>query len=264
MGTCVYVGIMDDGNEVAVKRMLSQTSETLAQNELNILSCSAKSKSPYIVNYRHFFQDNDFMYLILDLCEETLKDHVLSQTVTYLREHGPRMIKEILTGVKFLHDFGILHRDLKPSNVLVDVDGHMRLADFGISRVLDEDETKVHTFAKGTRDWMPAEVVEALNQEVKGQFRKKSDVHVVGMISFFILTKGGHPFGSLSLGCMQNILRGVAVNLDKLHDLVAREFVAWLINRNINNRPYAQEALAHPFMVWVKEYEVFPKLKIRQ
>ncbi len=264
MGTCVYVGITEGGKEVAVKRMLAQASERLALNELNILSRSAESKSPHIVNYRHFFQDNDFMYLILDLCEETLNDHVHSQADGYLREHGPRMIKEILTGLQFLHDFGILHRDLKPSNVLVDVVGHMRLSDFGISRILDDGETNVYTDAKGTRDWMPAEVIEALNKREKVQFRKKSDVHVVGMISFFILTKGEHPFGSLSLGCMSNILRGVAVNLGKLHDRVAREFVVWLINRNVSRRPYAQEALAHPFLVGVKEYEAIPKLIKRQ
>ena len=264
MGTCVYVGITESGKEVAVKRMLSQASERLALNELNILSRSAESKSPHIVKYRYFFQDNDFMYLVLDLCEETLNDHVHCQTDGYLREHGPRMTKEILTGLEFLHSFGILHRDLKPSNVLVDVDGHMRLSDFGISRVLDDDETNVYTDAKGTRDWMPAEVIEALNKREKVQFKKKSDVHVVGMISFFILTKGEHPFGSLMLGCMPNILSGVAVNLGKLHDLVARHFVAWLINRDINNRPYAQEALAHAFLVGVKEHKAIPKLIKRQ
>ena len=112
------------------------------------------------------------MYLIVDLCEEALNDHVHSQSKEQLHENGRIMIREILTGLKFLHDEGILHRDLKPSNVLVDVEGHMRLADFGISRVLNEDETTVQTNAKRTQGWMPAEVIETCNRGGKGAFKK--------------------------------------------------------------------------------------------
>ena len=107
------------------------------------------------------------MYLIVDLCEEALDDHVDSQSKEQLHENGRRMIREILTGLKFLHDEGILHSDLKPSNVLVDVEGHMRLADFG-----NEDETTVQTNAKRTQGWMPAEVIETCNQGGKGAFKK--------------------------------------------------------------------------------------------
>ena len=261
MGTTVYVGIMEDGSEVAVKRMLTQTCEDSARNEIEILTRTDTKKSPFIVSYRDFHQDDTFMYLILDLCEETLKEHVQAQTAEYLKRHGPRMVKEILTGLEFLHSQGILHRDLKPSNVLVDIAGHMRLADFGISRVLDDDETTVQTDAKGTRDWMPVEVVEAGNKRQKCRFKKKSDVQAVGMIAFFILTKGGHPFGSSSVECMTNILKGQIVNLDKLVNFRARQFVEWLISHNINDRPYADEALRHSFMDQVAEIEILPNLK---
>ena len=60
-------------------------------------------------------------------------------SVKHLPEHGARMIKEILNGLEFLHDHGILRRDLKPSHVVVVV-GSMKLADFGMSHVLN----KVH------------------------------------------------------------------------------------------------------------------------
>ncbi|XP_028395461.1 serine/threonine-protein kinase/endoribonuclease IRE1-like [Dendronephthya gigantea] len=170
--SCVYVGLMKDGSEVAVKRILVQ------------------------MKYRHFHRDDTFMYLIVDLCEETLRELVQASSIKHLQEHGPRMIKEILSGLEFLHGKGILHRDLKPSNVLVDIEGRMKLADVGISRVLNEDETTVETDAKGTRGWMPPEVIEAIKRNEKGRFKRKSDVHVVGMIAFYVLTKGEHRFGS--------------------------------------------------------------------
>jgi serine/threonine-protein kinase/endoribonuclease IRE1 len=251
-GTSVYVGIMEDGAEVAVKRILKHEFEDTAKNELEILGRIDASKSPSIVSYRTVLDDATFMYLVLDLCEETLKEHVCTQRLEYIQDHGPRMIKEILSGIEFLHSRKILHRDLKPSNVLVDPEGHMRLADFGISRVLNEEETTVHTGAKGTRDWMPAEATEAIAKKEIGRFKKKSDVQVAGMIAFFISTKGEHPFGP-ALERMINISKGNPVNLDMLRDLQVRKFISWLISHNIDDRPYAHEALADPFMVHVKE-----------
>ena len=255
MGTSVYVGVLQDDREVAVKRVLIQAGEHLAENEKDILSSSMKC--PHIVSYLHFMKDHLFMYLILDLCEETLKNLVNYQTVEYLRNHGPRMIKEILTGLEFLHSQGIVHRDLKPSNVLVDVEGYMKLGDFGISRVLNEDETTVCTDAKGTHGWMPSEVIEAMNHGVKCRFKKKSDIQVSGMIAFFVLTKGEHPFGDGS-DRMRNIVKGNPVALKELAD-DAGAFVSWLISKEIQNRPYAHEALKHSFMDQVKAYNGRPK-----
>ena len=258
MGTSVYVGVLQDGREVAVKRVLIQAGKHLAENEKEIL-CSIKC--PHIVSYVHFMQNNVFIYLILDLCEETLKDLVNSQTAEYLKDHGPRMIKEILTGLEFLHSRGIVHRDLKPSNVLVDVEGHMKLSDFGISRTLNKDETTVFTNVKGTHGWMPAEVIEAMNRGEKCRFKKKSDIQVTGMIAFFVLTKGEHPYGGGS-DRMRNIVNRNPVALDKLADRNARKFVSWLISNKIENRPYAHEALRHSFMDQVEKYNGLPRPKI--
>ena len=260
VGTVVYVGIMEDGAEVAVKRILKHELEDTAQNEIEILSRIDASKSPFIVSYRTVLKDTIFVYVVLDLFEETLKEHVRVQSLEYLQDHGPRMIKEILKGIEFLHSQKVLHRDLKPSNVLVDLEGHMRLADFGISRVLNEEETTVHTVARGTRDWMPAEVIEAIAKKKEiGRFKKKSDVQVAGMIAFFILTKGEHPFGP-ELERMINISKGNPVNLDMLHDLHVRKFISSLISHNIDDRPYTHEALANTLMVSVKESVPCPKV----
>ncbi|XP_028395460.1 serine/threonine-protein kinase 24-like [Dendronephthya gigantea] len=239
--SCVYVGLMKDGSEVAVKRILVQSEDETVENEKEIMSL-IETNSPFIVKYRHFHRDDTFMYLIVDLCEETLRELVQASSIKHLQEHGPQMIWEILSGLEFLHWKGILHRDLKPSNVLVDIEGRMKLADFGISRVLKDDETTVETFAKGTPGWMPPEVIEAIVKKEKGHFKRKSDVHVAGMIAFYVLTKGEHPFGS-ELERMKNILEDNPVNLEKLGNRRARRFVSWLISHKIDDRPYADEAL---------------------
>ncbi|XP_028395346.1 serine/threonine-protein kinase 24-like [Dendronephthya gigantea] len=245
--SCVYVGLMKDGSEVAVKRILVQSEDETVENENEIMSLMETNNSPFIVKYRHFHRDDTFMYLIVDLCEETLRELVQACSIEHLQEHGPRMIKEILSGLEFLHGKGILHRDLKPSNVLVDIEGRMKLADFGISRVLKDDDTTVETFAKGTPGWMPPEVIEAIDKNEKSRFKTKSDVQVAGMIAFYVLTKGEHPFGT-KLDRMKNISIGNSVSLEKLGDREARRFVSWLINHKIHDRPYAHEALRDSFV----------------
>ena len=254
---------MEDDSLVAVKRMLADddSCKELAENEDEILKLIETERSPYIVQYRKFLKLSMFMYLILDLCEESLREHVKSRPIEYLKEYGPNMIKQILSGLEFLHDHNILHRDLKPSNVLVDINGCMRLADFGLSRVLNDDETTVQTHGKGTDEWMAPEVIEARNEEEKGRYKKKSDVHAAGMISFFILTKGEHPFGGKYVR-MANILRGKPLDLEILYDLVAKQFISWLIQHDIHDRPYADEALKHPFLNQVKIYEELPQPRI--
>ena len=254
--TCVYVGVMLDGSEVAIKRMFVQSEADSAENEKEIMSLVDTTKSPYVLSYRHCFRDDMFMYLISDLCEETLREYVLSQRAEYLRADGPRMIGEILCGLEFLHREGILHRDLKPSNILVDTQGRIKLADFGISRILNEEETTVQTDVKGTEGWMAAEVIKAINTGEKSRFKKKSDVQVTGMIAFFLLTKGEHPFGP-SLSRMRNIVDGNPVNLKKLEDRNARKFVSKLISHKIDDRPYAHEALTLPFITGVRKSSLF-------
>ena len=260
-GTHVYVGIMEDGSPVAVKTMLINCCQELAKNENDILNLIGTERSPFIVQYRKFLKRSPFMYLILDLCEESLKEHVESKPIKYLKEYGPGMIKQILSALQFLHDHNILHRDLKPRNVLVDITGRMRLTDFGVSCVLKDEETTVYTHGKGTEEWMAPEVIEARNAEKIGRFKKKSDVHAAGMISFFILTKGEHPFGSKYVR-MANILEGKPLNLKTLDNLEAEQFISWLINHDIHDRPYAHEALKHPFLDEVKIYEELSQPRI--
>ena len=244
-GTCVYLGIDNNNKPVAVKRMLIETGECLQRlyKEIEVLNLLKSKRSENIVSYLHFVLGNPFSYVILDLCEETLADFVKRKDQNYLETQGPVIIKEILTGLLALHSGKnkILHMDLKPENILVDSDGHMRLTDFGISKILGENQTTIETGSKGTPGWMAAESFPK-EGEKKGRFKRKSDIQVAGMISFYVLTKGGHPFGD-RYHRTSNIIDGNPVDLKKLTNATARDFVERLIQHNPKDRPYAEEAL---------------------
>ena len=244
-GTTVHVGLHDDGSEVAVKRI---STEILKENEMKIGNLVQLKKSNNIVNYREFNIGNPFSYVILDLCEETLADYIERLSKEELEWRSPEIIREILAGLSALHcgEKKILHRDLKPLNILVDTAGQMRLSDFGVSRMLDGSETTVDSGSKGTPGWIAAESIAKVKGE-KVKFKRKSDIQVVGMICFYILTKGEHPFGG-PIDRVANIANGDPVYLDKLSDSNAKRFVSWLISHDINKRPYVEEALRDPYL----------------
>ena len=250
-GTSVYVGLHDDGSEVAVKRILADVYESsVKNNEVEIANLVDLKTSDHIVNYRSFIHEtgDPFCYVILDLCEETLADYVRTHSKQFLERRGPIIIKEILTGLHALHNGvkKVLHRDLKPRNILVDHEGRMRLADFGVSRILDHEETSLHTGPEGTLGWIAAESIER-REDGKVTFKRKSDIQVAGMICFYILTKGEHPFGAADER-MLNIKNGNPVNMQKLSDPNAKRFVSWLISHKIEDRPYVEEALADNYL----------------
>ena len=250
-GTCVYIGLWEDGSEVAVKRVLTSTCEKMAMNECKFVNLAESTNSSHLVRCRYFEEIGEFYYFVLDLFEETLADFVQkqSQTKKYLEDNGPIIIKELLTGLQALHcgEPEILHMDLKPRNILVDIEGHMHLTDFGISRILPEGESTVSTETIGTKGWRPVETLsEQSNSKVK--YKRRSDIQVMGMICFYILTKGKHPFGTKPHERETNQINGKAVDYGEITNPSARALISWMLEHDIEKRPYVDEALKDPYL----------------
>ena len=265
-GTKVYVGLSDDGFEVAIKSINLERGPKLGDNEKMILNIRNVRNEKYIINYR-FSQLVDCgkeAYLVLDLHEESLKDYVLNEerSVEQLQKEGPRITRQILYGINSLHcsDPEILHRDLKPSNILVNVEGEMVLADFGISRMLPKGSETYESGAMcGTEGWI---AVESLPNEDKDddhlplhdiqvRYKKQSDIQVAGMIFYYILTKGKHPYGK-RIERNANISKG-NFNLNDLNDPYAKDLITWMLQHDPNKRPTVDECLRHPYLKTVEE-----------
>ena len=257
-GTNVYVGISDDGYEVAIKRMDLSRCRKMSDTEKKVLNYPNVRNEKHIVNYRYYEAvDSKEAFLVLDLHEETLRDYVKNEkrSLEQLRKEGPSIIHQILCGVKSLHcsEPEILHRDLKPTNILVSVEGEMVLADFGISQTLPTKQTTYKSGVCGTEGWMAKESLPKEDEDfddgaagIQVRYKKKSDIQVVGMLSYYVLTKGKHPYGNPMLRT-GNILKG-EFNLNALNDPNAEDLIEWMLQDNPEKRPNVDECLNHPYL----------------
>uniref|UniRef100_A0A8C1JP78 Uncharacterized protein n=1 Tax=Cyprinus carpio TaxID=7962 RepID=A0A8C1JP78_CYPCA len=250
-GTEVFLGLRDDGTEVAVKRMIKSNYQVL-RNEEKFLRLF---DSPSIVRYVDFAKDKDFGYLVLQLCEYTLEEYIQDHLPDDSAERSlvlKKLVKEVLCSLQVLHDqqTKVLHRDIKPQNVLIDTKGKARLADFGISRRLNLSQTTLRTSSAGTRCW---KAKETLDEEANIGYKRSSDIQVAGMLVYYILSRGHHPFGK-GPRCEVNILEG-RYSLEHLDDDVAKDLVEWMINENPNERPTVEQTLSHAFF-WTDDRRV--------
>jgi serine/threonine protein kinase len=180
-GTRVYIGLGKDGCERAVKRLPRDACSGLAEQEKQVLN---RAKSNNVVNYWFLDDkcDKDYLFLILDLCEETLQDFVDRSNLVDLARIAPDIILQVLRGLDDLHRGGmpILHRDLKPSNILRNVHGKWLLADFGISRILTGGANTHLSNERGTKHWRAVESYPAngVSDDGEVRYKKESDIQV--------------------------------------------------------------------------------------
>ena len=183
--TRVYVGLSRDGYERAVKRLPRDDCACLAEQEKKILNELNAIQSNYVVRYRYLDDksDKDWVFLIMDLCEETLNKYIERSSLEGWTEIARDIIRQVLKGLADLHrgPKRILHRDLKPSNILRNVHGQWLLADFGISRILPQDLSTHRTNQWGTKDWRAVESCSSKG-ESKVRYKRESDIQVQYMV----------------------------------------------------------------------------------
>ncbi|CAK61013.1 unnamed protein product (macronuclear) [Paramecium tetraurelia] len=120
----------------------------------------ATCSSPFIVKLRYAFQSPYKLYLVVDYLPGGELFFHLRKVIKFDEIISKFYAAEILLGLQYLHEINIIYRDLKPENILLDDKGHIRLTDFGLSKImLDEDKTAFSLC--GTPEYLAPEILTA-------------------------------------------------------------------------------------------------------
>ncbi|KAM3277252.1 hypothetical protein ACQJBY_045230 [Aegilops geniculata] len=185
----VYKGILPDGQEIAVKKLLGTAGHGLHQlhNEVLVL---AELQHKNLVRLHGFYSHQDDTLLVYQYIKNGSLDNFLSdtregQTLTWEQQYNITL--GIAKGILYLHEdssMRIIHRDLKPNNILLDEDMEPKIADFGLARLLGEGHTYTKTSgAVGTLGYMAPEYV--YQQRVS----PKIDIFSYGVLILQIVTR---------------------------------------------------------------------------
>ena len=96
------------------------------------------------------------------------------------------------------------------------------------------------------------ELLDPSEAPVQFSWKEKSDIQVAGMLGFFILTKGKHAFGP-SINRLEKLHFDNPVSLTDLSDPVGKDLLSLMFARDVDKRPYVEQALKHPYLLSLKE-----------
>jgi hypothetical protein len=156
-------------------------------------------------------------------------------------------LRDVLAGLKYLHENHVVHRDIKGANLLLDSDGSVRVADFGCSAQMDNtySHSDILTSLKGSLPWMAPEVIKQTGHG------RKADIWSLGCVTIELLS-GKPPWQDFE-NQLQAIMRvGLSNDIPDIPEGISAEaadFILKCVQRNPKQRPSASELLTHPFIM---------------
>ncbi|MHA6258658.1 Stk1 family PASTA domain-containing Ser/Thr kinase [Sporosarcina sp. CAU 1771] len=146
---------------------------------------------PHIVDIFDVGEEDELHYLVMEYVEgQTLKEYI--QTNGPLRpDQAVPIMRQLVSAISNAHYNGIIHRDIKPQNILMDVDGNLKITDFGIAMALSATSHTKTNSVLGTVHYLSPE------QARGGMATMKSDIYSLGIVFYELLT-GELPFSGES------------------------------------------------------------------
>ncbi|KJE97969.1 serine/threonine-protein kinase ppk11 [Capsaspora owczarzaki ATCC 30864] len=245
----VYKAINEnDGTTVAIKKVkvgnMEVSKQGVIMGEIDLLK---KLKHPNIVKYISCLSKDGFLYIVLEYIENGSLQSICKKFGQIPETLTSVYIAQVLEGLNFLHEQGVIHRDIKGANILTTKDGHVKLADFGVATTLVDNE-KVDVV--GTPYWMAPEIIDMSGPTTA------SDIWSVGS-TVIELVSGNPPYFELDpLPAMFRIVQDDHPPLPEGVSGALRDFFIQCFQKDPNLRISAKKLLRHPWLATVKKNQV--------
>lgn len=205
------------------------------------VSIHSRLKHPSILELYTFFEDANYVYLVLELAENGELQRYLRETKKTFSEHeAATVLKQVVDGLLYLHSHHILHRDMSLANLLLTKHMAIKISDFGLATQLSRPDEK-HVTLCGTPNYISPEVASRASHGLP------ADVWGLGCMLYTFLV-GRPPFDTA--GVKSTLTKVVMSNytLPSHISQEARDLIDQLLKKNPAERMRLEQVLQHPFM----------------
>ena len=210
----------------------SEEESNLYENEAKLLS---SIKNEHIVKYYDSSKDDDFFYILMEYCEGLDLKKFIKQYKSKNEKIDEKtiynIVYDICLGIKEIHHNNLIHRDLKPENILIDKNNAIKIGDFGISKLLENNNKYANT-SVGTNNYMAPELIKG------DKHNNKVDIWALGCIIYELLTLNV-CFESKSLyGIIDKIINQPHGIIDKnIYNYKWQNIIDLLLKKDYKKRP---------------------------
>lgn len=179
-----------DNKEYAIKIMPKSLKDLKSFSKEISIHKSLSHKN--IIKYKDSYKDNENFYLVMEFAKYELYNFIESDVgINPVVVHY--LIKQLVSGIEYLHSIGICHRDIKPENILIHQDGRLLISDFGFSTFFKYKNKyrRLRTLV-GSREYMSPEV------SLENYDGELCDIWSIG-ITIIVLLTGSLPWNSAEM-----------------------------------------------------------------
>uniref|UniRef100_A0A0D9S4N6 calcium/calmodulin-dependent protein kinase n=1 Tax=Chlorocebus sabaeus TaxID=60711 RepID=A0A0D9S4N6_CHLSB len=221
--------------------------------EENTLAIPQKVKHPVPCVCAKVLDDpnEDHLYMVFELVNQGPVMEV--PTLKPLSEDQARFyFQDLIKGIEYLHYQKIIHRDIKPSNLLVGEDGHIKIADFGVSNEFKGSDALLSNTV-GTPAFMAPESLSETRKIFSG---KALDVWAMG-VTLYCFVFGQCPFMDERIMCLHSKIKSQALEFPDQPDIAEdlKDLITRMLDKNPESRIVVPEIKLHP---WVTRHGAEP------
>lgn len=236
------------GRFVAIKMLGDQVlqDENIRARFIREAQSAAKLNHPNIVQVYYVGEEDGKPFFAMEFVEGVDLGRVIATERQLQAEHAAHVILQAALGLGKAHGLGIVHRDIKPANILINSDGLVKVADFGIAHITDEKLTGTGHML-GTMGYFSPEVCKG--DPIDG----RSDLFSLGIVFFEMLT-GSTPFKKDSLVTMVQEVLNTPIPDIRIRNQSADDQIVSILEKMTAKDPNARYSTCGELITDLKAY----------